>query len=184
MKRYLWMWGVMAVCIVLSLSCSWFQPDPETAQKHPWLVQPVQPETKTFFCEKLDLEADHSVCEPDKNVLASDLLRVLQQQFPEEETLYSEVEQVLEGYPVEAEESKTPDGTVTSRRYVYLLTEFDGFCVYFYTDLQTGMVTRIGSSSVGSGPSRSVCGSSDLRAQPKPFLSTSPPQSTSTPASP
>lgn len=176
-------WGAVIFTAVMGLACSWLQVDPETAQKHPWLVEPVRPETKAYFCERLDLDSAHPVCQANRNVLALDLLRALQERFPVNETPYSEVEEALSGYPVEVEESKTPDGTVTGRRYVYLLTEFDGFCVYFYTDLQTGTVTRIGSTSIGSGPSRTVCGSLRLRSQPRPFLPTLTPQNT-TPASP
>jgi len=164
--------------------CAWLQADPDTAGKYPWLVQPVRAETKAYFCEKLELSGEHSVCRPESDVLAADLLRALQERFRVGRTPYSEVEAALAGYPVEVSESKTPDGTVTSRRYVYLITEFDGFCVYFYTDLQTGAVTRIGSSSVGSGPTPTVCGSLDLRSQPRPFLPTATPQSESTPSSP
>ncbi len=172
-------WGAAIFIAAIGWACAWLQVDPETAQKYPWLVQPVCPETKAYFCERLELDSDHPVCQPDRSVLAVDLLRTLQERFPVGETAYSEVEAVLSGYPVEAEESVTPDGTVTGRRYVYLLTEFDGFCVYFYTDLQTGAVTRIGSTSIGSGPSPTVCGSLDLRSKPRPFLSTPTPQGTS-----
>lgn len=183
MNRYWRKWGMVIFITAMGLACAWLQVDPETARKYPWLVQPLRLETKAYFCERLDLDLEHPVCRPDRNVLALDLLRVLQERFPVNETPYSKVAEVLSGYPVEAEESITPDGTVTSRAYVYLLTEFDGFCVYFDVDLETGMVTRINSSSLGSGPSPTVCGSLNLRSEPRPFLPTSTPQSTS-PVSP
>lgn len=181
MKEYRYMSAIVAVGIAVSLSCSGLQPDPETARRYPWLVQPLRPETRAYFCEKLDLEPDHPVCNLDRDVLAVDLLYALQQRFPVNETPYAEVEAVLEGYPVEAEESITPGGTITGRTYVYLLTEFDGFCVYFDVDLQTGIVTRLNSSSIGSGPTRTVCGSLDLRQQPRPFLPTITPENGVTP---
>ncbi len=159
------------IASVASLSCALFQIDPEDAQRYPWLTQPVRAETKAYFCEKLKLPADDSVCRVDRNTFAVDLARVLEEKFPVNQTFYSEVAEVLNGYPVEVENTKTPNGTITSRRYVYLLTEFDGFCVDFYIrDLQTEVVDRIDSSSVGSGPTPTTCGSAKLREQSRPWL--------------
>jgi len=181
MKKHGPMLWVITILVATSLSCYGLGPDPQTARKYPWLVQPLRAETRAYFCQKLDLQPDHRICRQGTNVLASDLVPVLQERFPPNKTFYSEVAHVLKGYPVEVEESITPDGIVTSRRYVYLLTEFDGFCVDFYTDLQTELVKRIGSSSIGSGPTPATCGSEKLRAQPRPFLSTGGFQNTLTP---
>lgn len=169
------------IVLAIGLSCLsnfTLQPDSDTAQKYPWLVEPIQRDTQIYFCEQLNLGPDNAVCSPNHSVRAIQLVQVLQARFLSKETRYSEIAKDLSGYPVEAEESTLPDGTVTSRAYVYLLTEFDGFCVYFYIrDLQTEVVDRISSSSVGSGPSPTVCGSNRLRAQPRPFLKTATPTS-------
>jgi hypothetical protein len=169
-RRGLLLLAIMIVLLV-STSCSLFQPSSEETQKYPWLTQPIQAKTKVYFCEKLQLSADHPVCRVDNNTFAVDLAHVLEEKFPVNQTFYSEVVEVLNGYPVEVENTKTPDGTVTARRYVYLLTEFDGFCTYFSTtDLQSERVERFYSSSVGSGPTPTVCGSAKLREQPRPWL--------------
>jgi hypothetical protein len=161
----------LVITCVVSLSCSLFQTDPEEARKYPWLTQPVRAETKAYFCEKLKLPADDPVCRVDHNTFSADLAHALEEKFPVNKTFYSEIAEILNGYPVEVENTKTPDGTITSRRYVYLLTEFDGFCVDFYVrDLQTEVVDRIDSSSVGSGPTPTTCGSLKLREQPRPWL--------------
>jgi hypothetical protein len=111
-------------------------------------------------------------------VFARDLFEVLQERFPENKTSYSEIAEVLAGYPVGVEESTSPDGTVTSRVYVYLLTEFDGFCVYFgTTDLHSEIIERVYASSLGSGPSPTTCGSQELRMMPRPFLLEATPES-------
>ncbi len=162
--------AIIGVCFA-NLACSLFQPSPEDAQNYPWLVQPVQAETKAYFCEKLSLPSDHSICRVDHNTLGADLARVLEEKFPVNQTFYSEVAETLKGYPVEVENTRTPDGNITSRRYVYLLTEFDGFCMYFsMTDLQSERVEKIYSSSVGYGSPPTVCGSLKLREQLRPWL--------------
>jgi hypothetical protein len=169
-------WALLLLITVLlwssvAASCALFGPDPEIARKHPWVVQPIRPETKEYFCTKLDLPSTNAVCQVDKEVLTKDLLPVLQEKFPINQTPYSVVAETLKGYPVEVEESTLPDGTVTSRAYAYLLTEFDGFCVDFYVDIQTNIVKRIGSSNPsGSGPTSDVCISREVRERPRPWL--------------
>jgi hypothetical protein len=161
----------MVITCVVSLSCSLFQTDPEEARKYPWLTQPVRAETKAYFCEKLKLPADDPVCRVDHDTFAADLAHILEEKFPIGQTSYSEIAETLKGYPVEVQESKSTQGTVTSKMYVYLLTEFDGFCVFFgTTDLQREKIERIFSSSVGSGPTPTTCGSLKLREQPRPWL--------------
>jgi hypothetical protein len=124
---------------------------PTSNPEHPWAAQPLQPETKEYFCRKLGLANDHPICQPNRDVFAADLVPVLEERFPVNQTPYSEVAAVLKGFPAQAEESKLPDGTVTSRVYAYLLTEYDGFCVYFgIRDIQSEIVERIFSSSIGS----------------------------------
>jgi hypothetical protein len=143
---------------------------PAANPDHPWAAQPLQPATKEYFCRQLGLANDHPICQPNRDVFAADLVPVLEERFPVNQTPFSEVAAILKGYPVQAEESKLPDGTVTSKRYAYLLTEYDGFCVYFsIRDVQSDIVARISSTSIGSGPTRDTCTSSEVRAQPRPW---------------
>lgn len=166
--------GLFLLVLILVMSsfgglCGTLQPtaNPE----HPRAAQPLQPETEEYFYRQLGLASDHPVCQPSRDVYAADLVPVLEEHFPVNQTFYSEVAEVLNGYPVEVENTKTPDGTITAKRYVYLLTEFDGFCMYFSTtDLQSERVERIYSSSLGSGPTPTTCGSLKLREQPRPWL--------------
>jgi hypothetical protein len=141
--------------------------------KYPYVTQPLRQETKDYFCNKLGLTSDHPICQSNRDVFAADLVPLLEERFPVNQTPYSEVAEVLRGYPVDAQESKMPDGTVTSRTYAYLLTEYDGFCVYFgIHDVQADMVSRIYTSSVsGSGPTRTTCMPSEILEQPRPWLS-------------
>ncbi len=143
---------------------------PASNPEYPWAAQPLQPQTKEYFCNALGLASDHTICQPNREMFAADLVPALEERFPVNQTPYSEVAEVLKGYPVQADESKLPDGTVTSKRYAYLLTEYDGFCVYFsIRDVQSDIVARISSTSIGSGPSRNTCTSSEVRAQPRPW---------------
>lgn len=67
----------------------------------------------------------------------------------------------MQGFPVAIEESKSPEGDVTGRSYAYLLTQFEGFCVYFDVDLKTNIVTRIGNTKapgIFDGPIPTRCG--------------------------
>jgi hypothetical protein len=145
---------------------------PASNSQYPWASQPLRQETKDYFCNKLGLASDHPICQSERDVFAADLVPVLEERFPVNQTPYSEVADVLRGYPVRTEESKLPDGTVTSRGYAYLLTEYDGFCVYFSMhDIQTEIVERISSSSIGSGPTRTTCMPSEILEQPRPWLS-------------
>jgi hypothetical protein len=151
----------------VALACSWLDTNP--AQEHPWIAQPLQLKTTNYFCNKLGLTSDNPICQPNRDVFAADLVPALEQRFPINQTPYSEVAEVLRDYPVQAEESKLPDGTVTSKRYAYLLTEYDGFCVDFYVDVNSNMIKRIGASSIGSGPTPDTCTSSEVRAKPRPW---------------
>lgn len=164
--------GIALLWSGVAASCALLGPDPEVAKEHPWVVQPIRPETKEYFCAKLGLPPTHPVCQADKDVLTKDLLPVLQQRFPTGQTLYSEVAEVLKGYPVQVEETKSPNGTVVSLRYNYLLTEFDGFCIEIEVrDPQSGIVSRIYSSNPsGSGPTSDTCTSTEVREQPRPWL--------------
>jgi hypothetical protein len=144
---------------------------PTSNPEHPWAAQPLQLRTTNYFCNRLGLTSDNPVCQSNRDVFAADLVPALEQRFPVNQTPYSEVAKVLQGYPVQTEESKLPDGTITSRTYAYLLTEYDGFCVYYtMTDIQNEFVGRIGSTSIGSGPIPDACASSETRAQPRPWL--------------
>lgn len=144
---------------------------PAANPEHPWAAQPLQLRTTNYFCNRLGLTSENPVCQSNRDVFAADLVPALEQRFPVNQTPYSEVAKVLQGYPVQTEESKLPDGTITSRTYVYLLTEYDGFCVAFdMHDIQSEIVERIYSSSIGSGPTPDTCTSSEVREQPRPWL--------------
>ncbi|CAG1007439.1 hypothetical protein ANAEL_03536 [Anaerolineales bacterium] len=165
--------GLFLLALILVMSsfgglCGTLQPaaNPE----HPRAAQPLQPETKEYFCRQLGLANDHPVCQPNRDAYVADLVPVLEERFPVNQTPYSEVADLLQDYPVQVEESKLPDVTVTSKRFAYLLTEYDGFCVYFsIRDVQSEIVARISSTSIGSGPTRDTCTSSEVRAQPRPW---------------
>jgi hypothetical protein len=110
----------------------------------PWKTQPLSLDTKEYFCTKFAGTSTQAVCQDGKEVYAKDLVPIIEQRFPENQTPYSEVAEVLQGYPFSIDESKLPDGTVTSRTYEYLLTEFDGFCIRFsIRDLQSEIVSRV-----------------------------------------
>jgi hypothetical protein len=128
------------------------------AEQFPWVGEPINAESKASLCASLALEATHPLCRPDSTVYAPDVLPTLEKKFPLYTTPYTEVAQILAGYPVSAEESNALDGTVTSRRYVYLLTNFDDFCVAFDVDLRSGMIDRIYGSQIGSGSTPGPCG--------------------------
>lgn len=109
----------------------------------PW-KQPLSLDTKEFFCSKFAAVATREVCRTGQEVYAKDLVPIIEQRFPENQISYPEVAEALQGYPFSIDEAKLPDGTVTSRGYEYLLTEFDGFCIGFgISDLQTNIVTRV-----------------------------------------
>jgi hypothetical protein len=150
----------VAVCV--GLCVGWIALGRETvrrdAEQFPWVGQPITAESKASLCASLALEAKHPLCQPGSAVYAPDLLPVLERKFPLYTTPYTQVAQTLAGYPANVEESKSPDGTVTSKRYVYLLTNFDDFCVYFYVDLQSEIVDRIDATKIGSGSVPGPCG--------------------------
>ena len=132
---------VFAMLAFALLACG--EPDWRPANR-PWEKQPISRDTKEYFCTKFSLPATHPVCNPEKEVYANDLIPIVEQRFPENQILYSEVSEVLSGYPFSIDESKPPGGPVTSRTYEYLLTEFDGVCMRFsIRDLQTGIVSRV-----------------------------------------
>jgi len=140
-RARLYLVAVFAMLAFVLLACG--EPDWRPANR-PWATQPLRLETKEYFCTKFGLPSTHPVCQPERDVFAKDLIPIVEQRFPANTTSYAEVAETLDGYPVGVEESKLPDGTVTGRSYVYLLTEFDGFCTEFVmNDIQAEMVERI-----------------------------------------
>jgi hypothetical protein len=115
----------------------------ERAKRYPWVREPVDEEHKARLCAALGLDGSSPLCRPDSRVSVSDVVLAVQRRFPLNKTRYEEVAEALKGFPVAVEESRLPSGEVTSRRYAYHLTQFKGFCVYFYVDLETGIVDRI-----------------------------------------
>jgi hypothetical protein len=128
--------------VMVTLACGGYESGAPAYR--PWAIQPLRLETKEYFCTKFSLPSTHPVCQPERDVFAKDLIPIVEQRFPVNTTSYSEVAKTLDGYPVAVEGSKSPDGIVSSRTYVYSLTEFDGFCVYFVmNDVQSEMVERV-----------------------------------------
>lgn len=129
--------------------------------RYPWIVEPVDEEHKAKLRVALNLDTTSSVCQPDQRVMISDLYLILEERFPIDSTPYEAVAQALRDFPVVVEESTLPDGTVTGRTYAYLLTQFEGYCSYFYVDLEKNTVNRIDNSKAPGmfdGPTPVKCG--------------------------
>lgn len=111
--------------------------------KYPWTAEPIDEAHKQRLCQVLALDEKSPFCQPQAVVVTTELVEVVERRFPINKTLYEEVAQTLQGFPVAVEESVSPEGEVTSRSYAYLLTQFEGFCVYFDVDLKTSIVTHV-----------------------------------------
>lgn len=77
MKKRERIWLVVVLGVAVGLSCDPLQPNPEMACQYLRLVQPLRPETRAYFCERLDLESDHRVCRSDRYAMAIDLYTVI-----------------------------------------------------------------------------------------------------------
>jgi hypothetical protein len=133
----------------------------DRAQRYPWVREPVDEEHKARLCAALELGPESPLCQHDTSISAYDVVIAVEQRFPVGKTQYEEVTEALQGFPVVVEESRLPDGQVTSRGYAYLLTQFEGFCVDFYVDLDTNVVDRIDNSKapgIFDGPIPEKCG--------------------------
>jgi hypothetical protein len=156
------------ICVIGLAGCALAQiPDNirhyETRQaaRYPWTVEGIDGEHKAKLCRALQLKAEDSFCQAGTPVTTTELMQAVEQQFPVNETPYLEVAAALQDFSVVVEESKSPSGVVTSRCYAYLLTQFRGFCTYFYVGLDTKVVERIGSTKTPGlfdGPIPQACG--------------------------
>jgi len=153
--------GLAALIVCIGLTCGWVALGQEIvrrdAELFPWVGQPISEDSKASLCDTLMLEPKHSLCKPDSVVYAPDIVPVLQKKFPPYRTTYTQVVETLAGYPTRVEESVLPDGTVTSKGLAYQLTDFDGFCVSFYVDLKSGMIDRIGATTIEDTAAPSPC---------------------------
>ncbi|MBM4429709.1 MAG: hypothetical protein FJ026_05075 [Chloroflexi bacterium] len=159
---------ILAICSLLLAGCSLCQIPgniqrsmEKRAQRYPWVREPVDEEHKARLCVALGLETSHPLCQTGSRVSAGDVVTAVAERFPVNKTRYKEVAQALDGFPVCVEESRLPRGEVTGRSYVYLLTQFEGFCVYFDVDLETNIVDRIGNTKapgIFDGPIPEKCG--------------------------
>lgn len=139
------------------------------AARYPWTVEAIDEGHKTELCRALQLKAADPFCQTDTRVTTTELMQAVTQRFPVNRTTYPEVAIALQNFPVVVEESKSPTGTVTGRRYAYLLTQFRGFCTYFNINLDTQIIDRIYNTQVpglSDGPIPEVCGPAMRSALP------------------
>ncbi len=148
-------------CIVSEVPANVRRYQATRAARYPWTAEAIDEESKARLCAALELDPNNPFCQPGVQVATEDLMAVLRKRFPENKTSYEEVAKVLQGFPVVVEESINPEGEVTSRTYAYLLTQFEGFCVYFDVDLVTNTTIRIDNikaPGVFDGPIPTRCG--------------------------
>lgn len=132
------------------------------AERYPWVVYPISEESRQELCEVLDSPEWSKLCRENTEALHKHVLDEVQRRFPVDETSYSEIEAVLGDFPHKVEESRRPNGELVSLRHVYRLTNYEGACIYFHMNLENpDMLSRIGSSGLGTGPSSTRCGPAD-----------------------
>lgn len=164
------------ICVMFLAGCGLAQiPDSihryETRQaaRYPWTVKAIDEEHKAKLCQALRLKSNDLFCQAETRVTTTELMQTVQQRFPVNRTTYSEVATALQDFPVVVEESKSPTGMVTGRRYAYLLAQFRGFCTYFEVNLDTQTVNRIYNTKapgLSDGPIPEVCGPAIRSALP------------------
>jgi len=148
-------------CIVSEVPANVRRYQATRAARYPWTAEAIDEESKARLCAALELDPNNPFCQPGVQVATEDLMAVLRKRLPENKTSHEEVAKVLQGFPVVVEESITLEGEVTSRGYAYLLTQFEGFCVYFFVNLVTNTITRIDNTKapgVFDGPIPTRCG--------------------------
>lgn len=132
------------------------------AEQYPWAFYPISEESKAALCQALGLAPDDDFCQEGIEVRHQDVFAKVKEVFPIDLTTYDEVEAKLGAFPHAVEETRQPDGTLVSLRYVYRLTEYEGACISFYVTLDNNRtVERIGATSLGSGPGPTICGPSE-----------------------
>jgi len=162
MGVFLLVWVLlMTGCTVSEIPANVRRYQATRAARYPWTVEAIDEESKAHLCAALQLGTSSPFCQSGVRVTVEDLMPVLLKRFPESKTAYREVATALQGFPVAIEESTSPEGQVTGRVYAYLLTQFEGFCVYFVVDLETNIVTRVGNTKapgIFDGPIPTRCG--------------------------
>jgi hypothetical protein len=120
---------------------------------YPWAYYPISEASKAALCGALALAPEERLCQQGTSVYHEDVFRRIEIAFPLGRTTYAEIELKLGDFPHVREESRLPDGTVTSVTYVYQLTEYKGACIYFSMDTKEHrIVERIDRSQL-LGPS-------------------------------
>ena len=131
------------------------------AVRYPWTVEGIDEEHKAKLCRALQLQIDDGFCQVGARVTTTELMQAVQQRFAVDRTTYPEVAEALRDFPAAVEESTSPTGTVTGRRYAYMLTQFRGFCTYFEVNPDTQVVERVYNTKtpgLSDGPTALVCG--------------------------
>lgn len=132
------------------------------AEQYPWAFNPINTESQLQLCQALGISTDDEFCHVDSPMKHQDIYEKMQEHFPINKTMYSEVEAKLGHYPHSREETRQPDGTLVGIRYAYRLSEYEGACIYFQVNLADNQtIERIGTSGLGTGPSPTTCGPTD-----------------------
>jgi hypothetical protein len=135
-------WLALMVVVLLVSACQEVATLPEamsaraTRQAHdyPWGFYPISEESKATLCQALALPPEDTLCQQGTLVYHEDVAKKVEAVFPPGHTTYAEVEAKLGQFPHNREESRHPDGTLVSLRYVYQLANYEGACTYFYVD--------------------------------------------------
>lgn len=132
-------------------------------ERYPWGFYPISEQSKAALCQVLALSPQDKLCQLGTSVYHRDVASAVEEAFPPGRTTYTEVEVKLGSFPHERQESRLPDGTLTSLVYAYQLTEYEGACVYFVLDINTQVIKRIGRTTLpgpfdGPIPTRCIRG--------------------------
>lgn len=160
MRKYIWFLTALAAILVLCALFTRHMLDEraELIEMYPWLVNPIQEDTKAALCSALDLSPDNEMCIYGAIVNFDDIVSEIELQFTLGETSYAIVEEKLGSFPHKREQSIHPEGHITSLRYAYQLTEYPGACVYFYINLDDlDTVDDISTTDVSDGPLPERC---------------------------
>lgn len=132
------------------------------AEEYPYAVYPISEENKAKLCQALSLPPDSKLCQPGTEVMHWDVFETIEDEFPVDETSYSEVEAKLGTFPHIKNESTGLNGEIIALWYDYGLTEYEGACIFFEISLEDqNTIKRILSSSPGrsgSGWNSVTCG--------------------------
>jgi len=132
------------------------------AENYPWEFYPIDKDSQMALCQALSLPNDDRMCQTEQDIMfRRDVVRKIEEIFPVEQTLYTEVEDRLSEFPHYIQENRGPDDRLISLTYVYQLTSYEGACIYFFTDSKDmTTIERISASHLDSGPPSTKCGPS------------------------